>query len=132
MVNIVRAGRHLVKVVFFVSTRRRYENHRIFLWKCILGQTTVVYEKFCEDWSIFHKVTALTKWGISWPRPSDIVNQKVMILITFHCQSLINPCSKFQEDRTKALGGVHSNTTPSQQFETQKMVIFMLKYVTSC
>ena len=59
MINIVRAARHLVKVVFFVSTRRRYANYRIFLWKCIVGQTTVVYEKFCEDWRIFHKVIAL-------------------------------------------------------------------------
>ena len=102
--NIVRAARHLVKVVFFVVTRRRYENHRIFLWKCILGQTAIIYSKFGEDWRIFHKVIALwnfmAKWRISWPRPSDIVHQKVMILITFHRQSLMNTHAKFQKDRS--------------------------------
>ena len=57
----------------------------------------------------------MEKWRISWPRPSDIVHQKVMILITFHRQSLMNPCAKFQKDRTKALGGVRSNATPGNE-----------------
>ena len=60
------------------------------------------------------------KWRISWPRPCDIVHQKVMILITFHRQSLMNPCAKFQKDRTKALGGVRSNTTPGNDQKITK------------
>ena len=57
----------------------------------------------------------MAKWRISWPRPSDIVHQKVMILITFHRQSLMNTHAKFQAHRMKCLGGVRSNATPGNE-----------------
>ena len=74
-------------------------------------------ENFSQSYST---LSFMAKWRISWPRPSDIVHQKVMILITFHRQSLMNPCAKFQKDWTKALGGVRSNTTPGNDQKITK------------
>ncbi|TKS65620.1 ATP-dependent DNA helicase PIF1 [Collichthys lucidus] len=56
------------------------------------------------------------------------LHQKVMILITFHRQSLMNTHAKFQKDRTKALGGVCSNTTPGNDQKNHKNVNFDPKW----
>ena len=124
MVNILRAGRHFVKVVFSVASSRRCEILQIFLWKCILGQTVIIYQKFDEGWSIFGKVIArrnfTPKRQISWPRPSDAVNLNLTILITFHGRGLKNTHAKFQTDRMKAVGGVRSNTTPENDPKNTK------------
>ena len=58
MVDIVRAGRHRVKMTLCIATGWRSKNHQMLLRKCVLGQSGIIYQRFSDDWSIFRKVTA--------------------------------------------------------------------------